>query len=394
MSAAVIKEIAGCLQRKQSDRLAQILSASFDVTVNETDVALTGQCQAAFTGGLQAFAKVVAALFKSKRHAQNGRFQQAYDEHIAGYTDFLDIYREETNWIMPVLHTLVYDARMLAQKADLEISAERGNPVQDTLRNAEQNIKRAFSMSSNDRASPELSKKPGTLYVVNQLFKIYFQLNTIPLCRNLIRAIDLMDFNRFEKRDQVTYMFYVGRINMFEDNYSKAETCLMYAWQHCHKQYSRNKRMILQFLVPIKLSSGTMPSPQLLDDYALDEYKGIAESIRVGNVYLFNQSMAQYQDKFIQRGVYLLMEKLKPFVMRNLFKKVYLVRDKHNHVKLRDLQNAIAYLNMSEIDMDALECLLANLIFKNYIKGYISHRLKVLVLSKVTPFPPITDVKN
>ncbi|OQR85578.1 hypothetical protein ACHHYP_11671 [Achlya hypogyna] len=394
MSAAVLKEVAGCLQRKQSDRLAQIVSLSYNVSVSESDAAIKAACQASFPGPLQSYASVMTAVFKAKRHFQAGQLEQAYDEHIAGYTDFLEIFREESNWLMPVLHKLVFDARMLARRADREVSGQRGDEVHDKLKNAEQNLKRAFSMSINDRASPELSKKTGALYIVNQLFKIYFQLNTISLCRNIIRAVDLQDFSRFEKRDQVTYMYYVGRISMYEDQYHKAEDCLMYAWRHCHKHYSNNKRMILQFLVPVKLILGVMPSPQLIKDYELTEYEGIADAIRQGNVFQFNQSLERYQDKFIQQGVYLLMEKLKPIVMRNLFKKVYLLRDSSNHLKLRDLQNAIAYLNMSEIDMDALECLLANLIFKGYIKGYISHKLKVLVLSKKTPFPAITDVTS
>ena len=37
--------------------------------------------------------------------------------------------------------------------------------------------------------------------------------------------------------------------------------------------------------------------------------------------------------------------------------------------------------------MDEVECILANLIFKGLIKGYISHQKQTLVLSKKDPFP-------
>ena len=38
-------------------------------------------------------------------------------------------------------------------------------------------------------------------------------------------------------------------------------------------------------------------------------------------------------------------------------------------------------------EMDELECMLSNAIVRRYIKGYISNKLKVLVLSKDDAFP-------
>jgi DNA-binding TFAR19-related protein (PDSD5 family) len=34
-----------------------------------------------------------------------------------------------------------------------------------------------------------------------------------------------------------------------------------------------------------------------------------------------------------------------------------------------------------------VECVLANLIYNGHVKGYISHKQRVLVLSKTNPFP-------
>lgn len=84
-------------------------------------------------------------------------------------------------------------------------------------------------------------------------------------------------------------------------------------------------RMILQFLVPVKLLLGVMPSPQLIEAYALHEYTGLTDAIRCGNLRLFNEYLEKYQEQFIQQGVYLLIEKLRLVVLRNLLKKVYVV---------------------------------------------------------------------
>ena len=44
------------------------------------------------------------------------------------------------------------------------------------------------------------------------------------------------------------------------------------------------------------------------------------------------------------------------------------------------------------MDKDEVECVLANLIYKGYIKGYLSHQHAKLVVSKGNPFPPLRDV--
>jgi nuclear mRNA export protein PCID2/THP1 len=45
-----------------------------------------------------------------------------------------------------------------------------------------------------------------------------------------------------------------------------------------------------------------------------------------------------------------------------------------------------------EMDLDECECVLANLIYRKYVKGYISHKARTLVLSKQQPFPPLNSI--
>jgi hypothetical protein len=59
---------------------------------------------------------------------------------------------------------------------------------------------------------------------------------------------------------KVTYRYYVGRLNMFEDKYDEAEQQLDYALKHCHKNAIGNKRRILNYLLPVKLMRGRLPS--------------------------------------------------------------------------------------------------------------------------------------
>lgn len=45
-----------------------------------------------------------------------------------------------------------------------------------------------------------------------------------------------------------------------------------------------------------------------------------------------------------------------------------------------------------QVDVDEIECIVANLIHKKYIKGYISHSQRMLVLSKKDAFPLLKNV--
>ncbi|KAJ0404185.1 hypothetical protein P43SY_002028 [Pythium insidiosum] len=400
--AAHLDRVASALAAKNGAQLADLLSLThrpvpLDVAALSLDQ-ITQLC-ATKLGRFQAFAEVVAGVLHARKQVLQETFSDAYDSQIASFVKFMEIFRTETNWLVPFLHVLTVDTRLLAARADREASERAGDEVHDRLRGAEQQLKKGFSMTANDRAPAEHNKKLGALFIVNQLFKIYFKLNMIHLCRNLIRAVEgpaFPEFERFSKSDKVTYQYYVGRISMFEDQYHKAEQCLDYAWKHCHQHSLRNKRMILRFLVPVKLLLGVMPSPQLIQDYALDEYTGLTNAIRTGNLRLFNEYLDRFQDNFIQQGVYLLIEKLRLVVMRNLFKKVYLVRQSHQ-LRLRDFQVALQLVmgaDQPPMAMDEIECILTNLIFQGYLKGYMSHQKKVLVVSKTQPFPAITDVSS
>ena len=183
----------------------------------------------------------------------------------------------------------------------------------------------------------------------------------------------------------VTYRYYVGRLNMFEDQYEAAEENLEYALEHCHRDAMGNKKRILRYLVAVKLFRGRLPTRQLLDKYALVEFVPLVEGIRRGDLLTFNDGLIQYQDLFIRRGTYLLLEKCKTVCYRNLFKRVHLILGKHQ-IPLEQVATTFKWLGMP-IDLDEVECILANLIFRGYVRGYISHAKRVLVLSKREPFP-------
>jgi hypothetical protein len=93
------------------------------------------------------------------------------------------------NWLVPALHETCRNTRLTA------LAADAGQKDHAKLQGAVTLLQESFSKTLNDRTeydpnaplSQEGSKKAGVLYIVNQLFSMYFRLNTLRLCKNLVR---------------------------------------------------------------------------------------------------------------------------------------------------------------------------------------------------------------
>jgi len=164
------------------------------------------------------------------------------------------------------------------------------------------------------------------LYLVNQLFKVYFRINKLHLCKPLIRAIDCSPYkDSFPILQQATYKYFVGRKAMFDSNYKSADEFLSFAFCKCPSLYTKNKRLILIYLVPVKMLLGFMPEKKILEKYNILEFYELSCALKEGNVRKFDEVIQKHEIFFIKFGIYLIVEKLKIIAYRNLFRKVYLL---------------------------------------------------------------------
>jgi len=53
---------------------------------------------------------------------------------------------------------------------------------------------------------------------------------------------------------------------------------------------------------------------------------GLSEAVKCGNLTKFNEEMKRYQEYFIAKGVYLILEKLEMITHRNLFFRMFASR--------------------------------------------------------------------
>mmetsp|Transcript_48617 Transcript_48617/g.117579 ORF Transcript_48617/g.117579 Transcript_48617/m.117579 type:complete len:393 (-) Transcript_48617:179-1357(-) len=339
-----------------------------------------------FTIGDRDYGGLLTPLLDAIAATEAGDASAAFDSQISLHSNFNRLYASsEGSWFVPALLVVCKNTSLLSQKAG------------DTQNRAPNVLQESFSRSVNDRTDydptapydTDGSKKSAALGIVNELFAMYFRMNQLRLCKTLIRPLEQKKLHiNGSMSAMVTYRYYHGRLLMFEDQHAAAEESLEYAFRHCHKDALHNKRCILMYLVPVKLVQGKIPSPQLLSKYNLEQFKPIVDGIKKGDLRTFQDGLVQYQDRFIGQGTYLLLEKCKTQAYRNLFKRIHGIVDDHK-ISLEHMAVTFKWLGMP-IDNDEIECILANLIFKGVVRGYISHQKRILVLSKRDPFPQQT----
>jgi len=197
----------------------------------------------------------------------------------------------------------------------------------------------------------------------------------------------------------VTFKYYVGVILFLEENYIKAEENLTYAWELCHRDAQHNKELILTYLIPCRLlTAHVLPTAQLLSRYpGLQQlFSQLCKCIKHGDLAGFDEALIAGENEFVRRRIYLTLERGRDVALRNLLRKVYLAggfeetKDGANPVRrtrvpVAEFAAAIRLGSKTQdqaVDLDEVECLLANMIYKNLVKGYISRDRGIVVLSK------------
>ncbi|KAH9801337.1 Enhanced ethylene response protein 5 [Citrus sinensis] len=289
------------------------------------------------------FADITVPLFRSLQHYRTGNLVDAYLAFEKSANAFIQEFRNwESAWALEALYVIAYEIRVLAERADRELA-------------------------SNGK-SPEKLKAAGSF-----LMKVFgvLALGTVHLCRSVIRSIEtarIFDFEEFPKRDKVTYMYYTGRLEVFNENFPAADQKLSYALINCNPRSEANISV-------------------------LSQYSNIVQALRRGDLRLLRHALEEHEDQFLRSGVYLVLEKLELQVYQRLFKKIYIIQkqkdpSKAHQMKLDVIVKALKWLEM-DMDVDEVECIVAILIHKNLVKGYFAHKSKVVVLSKQDPFPKL-----
>eukprot|EP01027_Heterolobosea_sp_BB2_P015078 GEZU01021608.1.p2 GENE.GEZU01021608.1~~GEZU01021608.1.p2 ORF type:complete len:131 (-),score=67.13 GEZU01021608.1:227-619(-) len=126
----------------------------------------------------------------------------------------------------------------------------------------------------------------------------------------------------------------------------------------------------------------------------MTEFLQLTEAVKSGNLKVFIQCLDENQDYYIKKGVFLILEKVKTIVYRNLFKKIYKILNT-SRIPLTAYEQCIrSMMGLADIDVEEIECIVAGLIYQGYIRGYIAHEKKFLIVSTKANYEPFPLLKT
>jgi COP9 signalosome complex subunit 12 len=153
---------------------------------------------------------------------------------------------------------------------------------------------------------------------------------------------------------------------------------------------SNNIGHILIYLLPLHLISSTYPARRVLGRYPdlTGLYGPLFTAIHTGNLRLFDSHVDQFSPIFLRKRVYLAIERARQCCIRALFQRAV---EEYTGTRIPiDVFSAALKVGGIEQDREETECIVANMIYRGWIKGYISRERAMVVLSAKEGFPKVS----
>ncbi|KZS97802.1 hypothetical protein SISNIDRAFT_477193 [Sistotremastrum niveocremeum HHB9708] len=334
---------------------------------------------------------------------EDKNFVESYREQAALLNLFLRFFVTKSGWTLPVLYTVLRDLRELSDKSDQMEKSQTGKAVTKWREDAARICNKAFSSCVTDRSSaPEDSRKWGIYYTVGLVLKSYFKVQRTSLSRNVIRALkannDIPPLTEYPRAHQVTYKYYLGMLSFLNEDYEQAEQELTQAFYLCHCQAQSNLERILTYLLPLRLLRGHLPSDEL--SFRFPALKALCDpfinAIRKGDLKQFDDALNETatQKRLLDLGLYLVFEKAREICIRCLFRRMWISgTSKGTRIPIA-MFHASLRVSGQDIPVEEAECIVANMIFKGFMRGYVSHEKQMVVLAQTNSFPKLSTRAN
>ncbi|KAI0797101.1 PCI domain-containing protein [Abortiporus biennis] len=330
-------------------------------------------------------------------HCAKNRATEAFKEECALASLFFRYFANNSGWTLPALFSILRDLRDLAFDADLE-ARSKGQGGTANMEEAARVLSKAFTNCVTDRQSPYAeSRKWGVYYVVGLILKCYFRVKRISLSKNILRAIeanpDIPPLSAYPRSHQVTYRYYIGMLSFLNEDFAKSEQELTLAFYNCHLEAHGNQQRVLTYLIPLRILRGHLPTRELLDRFPVldDLYSPFIVAMKTGNIRSYDELLEKFERRLANLNLYLTMERAREIVIRGLFRRVWVMSEKSTRIPISMFHVALQFAGSTDTPVEEAECLVANMIYKGYMKGYISHEKQTVVLSAKNAFPRLCD---
>lgn len=341
----------------------------------------------------------------------------------------------QSNWVCPALINCSDELISLfqvraKQKSSLDNQSSK-EAVTESLELIAATINKSFKICLTDKTLDfAVSKKACIHFFLAALIKIYFKLNKLELAKSMEKALmgtglalpTIVNSPVEYRKHIVTYLYFSALLSLDESDFEFAETKLLTAMQFlsCYKKQAKvaaQAEKILLLLMPLKLynSRATLPATTSANFKNIDYIytQNLLKAVKTGNLRQFQECTQKFQKIFLKRHIYLLVVHLKHLCYLRLIQRTVRLFAELNTtsphiVPLSAIQLAIEFSTKNSqnieggllvpeslasqnysVSAEEVECILANLIHKKWVKGYISHSNRCIVLLKTDAFPKI-----
>ncbi|SCV02495.1 LAME_0H01816g1_1 [Lachancea meyersii CBS 8951] len=297
----------------------------------------------------------------------------------------------------------VRDSNNQKSKGDLE--------EEKYLEKCVRTVHTSFKLCLNDR-NPDArqNKKWGVYFFTNLELSIYERLHNRDMVRNLVKVIQSRTAELptpeqalcAHKAQLVTYYYHMAEFyGCYEMDYERGFAFAQKAWLLSRAGGGPQENVICLLLVPFALLARRWyPDLAVLGSRhaaVAELYGPVVECLRNGDLLTFEKWLSKHEQLLLRRNLYVAMVMVRELVVLKLVKRAVGFMGAGPILSLRGVAAALVHSDsrsslasaVSEDALDRTECTLASLISKGYVKGYLSHSNRALVVSKTNAFPKL-----
>jgi hypothetical protein len=191
-----------------------------------------------------------------------------------------------------------------------------------------------------------------------------------------------------ENKFRDNFLFLKAKYALVNEKFKEAEE----HFEMINIRTASQKRLVLKYLIPCKIFLGKMfEAKPGRGEEVFPEYETLIKAMKNASFKNFDEAVQKYQKVWIKRGIYLLMDRLRVLIWRNLIKKIYYALGEK--IMFEKIEKAVGLAGGSE-NVNECICIIGNLIYEGYLKGiiYQNEQVRGLILKKDKCFPKLADV--
>ncbi|KIW93844.1 uncharacterized protein Z519_05159 [Cladophialophora bantiana CBS 173.52] len=184
------------------------------------------------------------------------------------------------------------------------------------------------------RPSPD-DKRVGIYLTANSCLKLLLQCRRLRNAQQMLASIDVQSppLSYYPAAQRVTYLYYLGRFHFANNHFRRAQRVLQMAYEQCHRQAIKHRRLILIYLIAANICLGRFPSSTLISRAEASDigsrFTPLCKIIQTGDLGLFHRYLdldSESGQWFLKRSIlFQLRNRCEILVWRSLIRKAFLL---------------------------------------------------------------------